>query len=170
MVAATLAPEGTAEYLSPEQIVGEPGDQRSDIYGWGVVMYELLAGRVPHTGTDPAAAMQAHLGNAVIPLRDVRDDIPPGLEAVVLTALRRRPEQRYPSALAVLGDLDRVDELNPDDYDLSAEPAMAVGGRRVRSGGPTAICSPHRGRLHRCRRHRTPGHRRSAIDRPMTSG
>ncbi len=45
--------EGTAEYLSPEQIAGEPGDQRSDIYGWGVVMYELLAGRVPHTGADP---------------------------------------------------------------------------------------------------------------------
>lgn len=119
-------PEGTAEYLSPEQIAGEPGDQRSDIYGWGVVMYELLAGRVPHTGADPAAAMQAHLGNAVIPLRDVRDDVPPGLEAVVLTALRRRSGQRYPSALAVVGDLDRVDELNPDDYDLGIEPAMAA--------------------------------------------
>jgi eukaryotic-like serine/threonine-protein kinase len=123
-------PEGTAEYLSPEQITGHPGDGRSDIYGWGVVMYELLTGGVPHTGADPLAAMAAHLHDDPVPIRNLRSDDPPGLEAVVLTALRRQPAHRYPSALALLDDLDHLDQLNPADYDFSPEPATAgvIGG------------------------------------------
>jgi serine/threonine protein kinase len=46
-------PDGTPQYLSPDQVTGRPGDERSDIYGWGVVMYELLGGQVPHTGPRP---------------------------------------------------------------------------------------------------------------------
>jgi serine/threonine protein kinase len=126
-------PEGTPEYLSPEQITGQHGDERSDVYGWGVVMYELLTGHVPFTGPDPFAAMTSHLNDVPIPLRERRADVPPGLEAVVLTALRRQPGSRYPNALALLSDLDRLDELNPADYDLSPEPAMpgAIGGSEV---------------------------------------
>jgi serine/threonine-protein kinase len=122
--------EGTAEYLSPEQIIGHPGDQRSDIYGWGVVMYELLSGHVPHTGPTPVAAMAAHLNDPVVPLGDTRADISPALDAVVLTALRRRPGHRYPNAAALLDDLDRLDELDPAGYDLGPEPPMAgaIGG------------------------------------------
>jgi serine/threonine-protein kinase len=125
-----VPPEGTAEYLSREQITGHHGDERSDIYGWGVVMYELLTGQVPHTGPDPPAGMAAHLNGHPVPLRDLRPDVPPGLEAVVLTALRRQPEHRYPSALALLDDLDHFDRLNLADYDLSREPATAgvIGG------------------------------------------
>jgi len=120
-------PEGTPEYLSPEQILGSPGDQRSDIYGWGIVMYELLSGHVPFTGPDPEAAMAAHLVNHPVPLRDLRPDVPPGLEAIVLTALRRRPERRYPTALALLDDLDRCDTLDPAGFDLRPEAPMAGG-------------------------------------------
>ena len=130
-------PEGTPEYLSPEQVTGHPGDERSDIYGWGVVMYELLTGLVPHTGPDRFAAMAAHLDHDPVRLRDLRGGVPPGLEAVVLTALRRQPEHRYPSALALLDDLDNLDRLNPADYDLSPEPATvgAIGG----SEGPALL-------------------------------
>jgi serine/threonine protein kinase len=125
-----MPPEGTSGYLSPEQIIGQPGDQRSDIYGWGVVMYELLTGRLPYTGSDQVAAMESQLRDAMVPLRHLRGDIPPGLETVVLTALRRQPEQRYPNAVALLHDLDYLDGLDPADYDLSPEPAMAgvIGG------------------------------------------
>jgi serine/threonine protein kinase len=108
-----VPPEGTPEYLSPEQVTGHPGDERSDIYGWGVLMYELLTGEVPHTGADPLAAMAAHLNNHPVPLRDLRAEVPPGLEAVVLTALRRQPEHRYQRALDLLDDLDHLDELDP---------------------------------------------------------
>jgi serine/threonine-protein kinase len=129
--------EGTPEYLSPEQIIGHPGDERSDIYGWGVVVYELLTGHVPHTGPNPLAAMAAHLNNAPVPIHNLRSDVPPGLEAVVLTALRRQPGHRYPSALALLDDLDRLDQLNLADYDLSPEPVMpgVIGG----SEGPAML-------------------------------
>jgi serine/threonine-protein kinase len=123
-------PEGTPEYLSPEQVIGRPGDERSDIYGWGVVMYELLTGRVPHTGPEPLATMAAHLNDIPVPLRDLRPEVPPGLELVVLTALRRQPGHRYRSALALLDDLDHFDRLDPQDYGLSPEPAISgvVGG------------------------------------------
>jgi serine/threonine protein kinase len=123
-------PEGTPEYLSPEQITGQPGDERSDIYGWGVVMYELLTGRVPFTGASPLAAMSAHLNEVPVPLRDLRSDIPAGLEAIVLTALRRQPGRRYQTALALLDDIRRLDELDPTTFDLRPEPPMfgVVGG------------------------------------------
>jgi serine/threonine-protein kinase len=125
-----VPPEGTAEYMSPEQVTGHGGEERSDIYGWGVVMYELLTGRVPYTGADPLAAMEAHLHDTPVPIHELRADVPPGIEAVVLTAMRRYPEHRFPSALALLGDLDHVGQLDVDDYDLSPEPAMdrVVGG------------------------------------------
>jgi hypothetical protein len=93
-------------------------------------MYELLTGQVPHTGPTPLAAMVAHLNNTPIPVRSLRSDVPPGLDAVVLTALRRQPEHRYANALALLDDLDHVEELDPTNYDLSPAPAMGgvIGG------------------------------------------
>ena len=130
-------PEGTPEYLSPEQITGHVGDVRSDVYGWGVVMYELLTGRVPYTGADQIAAMNAHLYDTPVPLHDLRPDVPPALEAVVFTALRRQPEHRYQTADALLDDIDRLDQLDPAEYDLSPEPAMpgSIGGAE----GPALI-------------------------------
>lgn len=123
-------PEGTPQYLSPEQITGHIGDQRSDIYGWGIVMYELLTGHVPYSGPSPLAAMTAHLNSVPVPIRNQRGDVPPALEAVILHALRRYPEHRYPTALALLHDLDRLDSLDPAGLDHSPEPPMggAVGG------------------------------------------
>jgi serine/threonine-protein kinase len=123
-------PEGTPEYLSPEQITGQSGDPRSDVYGWGIVMYELLAGHVPYSGPNPLTAMTAHLNHNPVPLRNWRGDIPPALEAVVLTAMRRQPEHRYQTALALLEDLSRLGELDPTSFDLTPEPAMGgvIGG------------------------------------------
>jgi serine/threonine protein kinase len=129
--------EGTPEYLSPEQIIGAPGDERSDIYGWGVVMYELISGRVPHTGPDPVAAMAAHLNDTPVPLHELRPDVPPDLEAVVLTALRRQPGRRHPSAEALLDDLEHLDGLAPADFDLRPEPPM--GGTIGGSEGPALL-------------------------------
>jgi serine/threonine protein kinase len=125
-----VPPEGTSGYLSPEQIIGQPGDERSDIYGWGVVLYEVLTGQVPYTGADPVEAMESQLHDVPIPLSQLRGDIPAGIETVVLTALRRRPEHRYPTAVALLDDLDHLEGVDPADYDLTPEPAMAgvIGG------------------------------------------
>jgi len=126
---------GTPDYMSPEQIQGERGDTRSDIYAWGVMMYEFLTGRVPFPGDNWLAAMASHLRDEPVAIHQLRRGVPPALEAVVLRAMRRYPENRYPSAEALLADLDRLDELDPLSFDLSPEPPM---------GGMAAVDSARR--------------------------
>jgi len=120
------APEGTAGYVSPEVVGGLRGDPRSDVYGWGVLMYELLTGVSPFHGETPVELLNAPLTDHPRPLRELRGDIPPGLEAVVLTAMRRLPDHRYRDVQAIDADLKRVDELDPSSFDLSAEPPFSV--------------------------------------------
>jgi len=117
---------GTPDYMSPEQIQGERGDARSDIYAWGVMMYELLSGHVPFRGDNWMAVMAGHLSEHPTPIHKLRHDVPKGLEAVVMHAMRRQPEHRYDSADQLVADLDRLDDIGPDSYDLSPEPA--IGG------------------------------------------
>ena len=69
---------GTPDYMSPEQIQGERGDARSDIYGWGILMYEFLTGRVPFDGDNWMAVMAGHLHQNPKPIRQLRPDVPAG--------------------------------------------------------------------------------------------
>jgi len=117
---------GTPDYMSPEQVQGERGDERSDIYAWGVMMYELLSGRVPFGGDNSLAVMAGHLQSDPKPLRKLRPEVPPAVEAVVMHAMRRFPDHRYPSAQAILDDLGRLDELDPASFDLT--PEKPIGG------------------------------------------
>ena len=123
---------GTPDYMSPEQAQGGRGDARSDLYAWGVIMYEMLAGQVPFSGSDWMAVMAAHLQSNPRPLRQLRPDVPLGLEAIVGHAMRRYPENRYATADEVLRDLDRYQSLNLQTYDLSPEKPM---GSLMASGG-----------------------------------
>ena len=118
--------EGTPEYMSPEQIQGRELDARSDVYAWGVVMYELLTGVCPFSGADPVEVMESHLHDTPKAIRDQRPDVPAGLEAVVLTAMRRQADQRHPDMAAVIADLDHADELDPATRDLGPEPEMEL--------------------------------------------
>jgi serine/threonine-protein kinase len=116
---------GTAEYMSPEQAKGGPVDGRSDLYSWGVVMYELLRGEVPFTGDNTDEVLGRHLEDTPKPIRDRRPEVPEDLENVVLHAMRRFPDHRYASADALLVDLARLDGPDPPAaYDRSAEPGM----------------------------------------------
>ena len=113
--------------MSPEQIQGERGDERSDVYALGVMMYEFLTGRVPFEGDNWMAVMQGHLQRAPVRIRELRPDVPAALEAIVLTAMRRYPEHRYPTAQALLADLERADVDGAVDlsaFDLAPEPPM----------------------------------------------
>src|SRR5262249_44496960 len=96
---------GTPDYMSPEQIQGERGDARSDIYAWGVMMYEFLTGGVPFEGDNWMAVMQGHLQRTPVRIRTRRPEAPAALEGIVLTAMRRQPENRYQSAEDLLADL-----------------------------------------------------------------
>jgi serine/threonine-protein kinase len=126
---------GTPDYMSPEQVQGSRGDDRSDIYAWGVIMYELLTGRVPFQGDNWMAVMAGHLQGDPTPIRKLRPDTPAALEAVVLHAMRRYPEHRYPSAQGLQDDLHRLDRLDAGSYDISAERPM---------GGMAAVDSARR--------------------------
>jgi len=96
---------GSARYMSPEQIRSKPVDARTDIYSLGVVMYEMLAGHPPFDGTNMPEIARQHLNNAPPPLSAVRDDLPPGLEKVVMRCLEKLPEDRFVSMDELLGAL-----------------------------------------------------------------
>jgi len=136
---------GTPAYMSPEQVRGGRGDARSDIYSWGVMLYELLTGRVPFEGDNWMAVMAGHLQRDPKAIDECRPDVPPALEAVVTKSMRRYPERRYPSAEALLADLDHLDDLDPAAFDMSPETPMGgmaaedASRRVVRIGGLIAI-------------------------------
>ena len=93
---------GTPEYMSPEQVRGDDVDHRGDIYAAGVILFEMLTGRVPYRANTPMNTMTAHLHEAIPSARSVRPDrgISSALEAVVARALAKDPADRYPTARA----------------------------------------------------------------------
>jgi serine/threonine-protein kinase len=99
---------GTAQYLSPEQARGGEVDQRSDLYSLGVVLYELLTGKTPFEGDTPVEIAMKHLSATPQTPSELRSDIPPELDMVILRALAKDPDDRYQSADEMEGDLDRV--------------------------------------------------------------
>lgn len=99
---------GTATYFSPEQAQGHVADTRSDLYSLGVVMYELLTGRPPFTGESPVAVAYQHVREHPQPPSALNPNIPPGLEAVVMKALEKHPDDRYQTAADFADDLQRV--------------------------------------------------------------
>jgi serine/threonine-protein kinase len=99
---------GTAQYLSPEQARGAPVDPRSDLYSLGIVLYEMLTGKVPFTGDTPVEIAMKHLSQVPDPPSKLRPNIPHDLDAIVMRALAKDPEQRYSSAEEMDADLARV--------------------------------------------------------------
>src|SRR5580765_3000223 len=99
---------GTAQYLSPEQARGAPVDARSDLYSLGIVIYEMLTGKVPFTGDAPVEIAMKHLTAVPEPPSKLRPDIPHDLDAIVMRAMAKEPEQRYGSAEEMAADLARV--------------------------------------------------------------
>jgi eukaryotic-like serine/threonine-protein kinase len=89
---------GTSQYLSPEQAQGKPVDARSDLYSIGIVLYELLTGRVPFDAESPVAVALKQVSEVPVPPRELNPEIPPALDAVVLRALEKAPAQRFADA------------------------------------------------------------------------
>lgn len=90
---------GTPDYLSPEQVMGEPGGPSSDLYALGVVLFELITGRLPFEAETPLAAASRRMVADPPLLSAYRRDVPPELQEVVLLALRREAEERFADAL-----------------------------------------------------------------------
>jgi len=98
---------GTATYFSPEQAQGLPVDPRSDLYSLGVVLYEMVTGRPPFTGDTPLAIAYKHVQDQPAPPSTLISDLPPGLEAIIMKLLQKRPDDRYSSAEDLRADLGR---------------------------------------------------------------
>ena len=112
---ATLTQEalGSVHYISPEQAKGSRVDGRSDLYSAGVVLYEMLTGRLPFEGETPVFVAIQHINSIPISPRELNPDIPPRLEAITMKAMAPDPDQRYASAEAMLADL-RDFRKNPE--------------------------------------------------------
>jgi beta-lactam-binding protein with PASTA domain len=117
---------GTAQYLSPEQARGAPVDQTSDLYSTGIVLFELLTGRVPFNGETPVEIAMKHLSEIPDAPSDHRRDVPDDLDHVVLRALAKEPSERYQSAAAMDADLETVAH---GGHVETAEAATVVLGR-----------------------------------------
>jgi eukaryotic-like serine/threonine-protein kinase len=110
---ANLTPSaGTPDYMAPEQIEGQRGDQRTDIYAVGTMLYELLTGHTPFTGDNYQVVMQQHLQGAIPRLDHKKPDISPQLAAVVARTLQRDPDDRYPDMRAFIHDLEHLDAVD----------------------------------------------------------
>jgi serine/threonine-protein kinase len=92
---------GTAKYLAPEQVEGDPVDARTDVYSLGIMLYEMLTGRVPFEGPNDAAIALARIHQRARPIREQRADVPGDLAAVVDRALAREPSARWSSMHAL---------------------------------------------------------------------
>ena len=99
---------GTISYMSPEQARGQAVDQRSDIFSFGVVLYEMVAGQLPFSGTSPLDTMHAIAFDETRPLTTRRANLPPSLQRVTSRCLRKRPEDRYQDAHKLVDDLQSV--------------------------------------------------------------
>src|ERR671937_1284257 len=104
----TSAVMGTASYLSPEQAQGQSVDARTDIYSLGSVLYEMLTGRPPFTGDSPVAVASKHVLEQPIPPSRINPDVSPSLDAIVMRALSKNPDNRYQGAAEMKEDLERA--------------------------------------------------------------
>lgn len=106
---------GTADYISPEQVKGKRGDGRSDIYAMGIILYEMLTGRLPFSGASPMEIMNDRLLNYPLPPKVAEPSISPQLQEVLYRALERDPQNRYGRARDFAHDLQHLDEVGVED-------------------------------------------------------
>ena len=130
---ATLTMAGTSigspAYMAPEQAAGDPNiDHRSDIYAFGCMAYELLAGRPPFIGSSPAKLLGAHLGEAPRDIRELRSDVPPALADLVMRSLAKDPDHRPAQASDLVRVLDSVTSSG------ASTAAPAILAPRIRAG------------------------------------
>ena len=123
---------GTPDYMAPEQVKGRRGDERTDIYSLGAILYEMTTGRVPFEGPNPFVVMNSRITGDPIAPRKVNPEISPELEEIILHAMEREPFRRYASAAAMKAELD-----DPE--------AVKITGRHERLESPKAWKTRWRG-------------------------
>lgn len=106
---------GTPDYIAPEQVKGQRGDQRSDIYALGAMFYEMLTGQPPFTGPSPLAVMNERLIADPAPVRKLNHEVSPQLQEILYRALERDPRHRYATAQEMVWDIEHQEQVGVEE-------------------------------------------------------
>lgn len=139
-VEQTAAVLGTPAYFSPEQARGESVDPRTDIYSLGIVLYEMLTGRVPFTADTAVAVAMAQVQEAPVPPSQVVTGVPTSLDAVIMRALAKNPANRYSSTQEMKEDLERA-RLGQAVAAPPVAPTQVMAGPVATSSAPLTASS-----------------------------
>jgi serine/threonine-protein kinase len=129
---------GTAQYLSPEQALGEVADLRSDIYSTGCLLYEVLTGKPPFTGETPVSIAYQHVSGVLVAPSSIVPDLPAGIDTLLTVALAKNPDDRYQSAGLMLDDLYKI---KTGEVVTTKIAKQAVSRRKVLIGAISAIAA-----------------------------
>ncbi len=122
---------GTAAYMAPEQATGEGADRRSDLWSLGVVLYEMVTGKLPFRGDHEAALMYAIVNEEPKEVLEVEPSVPPELSHVIARLLEKDPDDRYASSAEVLGELSRLARRSGSSKTLARTHVRTYGLRAV---------------------------------------
>ena len=123
---------GSVHYFSPEQARGNYVDERSDIYSLGIVMYEMLTGKVPFDGENPVTVALKHINEEIIPPIELEPGIPPALNRCVMKATDKYQTKRYASADELIQDLDNISFVTDVVGDSIFESSSVIERRNKR--------------------------------------
>ncbi len=132
---------GTAQYMAPEQIMGQPVDGRADLFSTGVLLYEIIAGQKPFSGDTPTAIVYQILHAEPTPIRSIVPDVPEQLADIIRRALKKDPDHRYSRANEMAAELQLVRSLLAGASYSALPPGTIVGGAAL--GGALRTPSGH---------------------------